>query len=124
MKRFLFLLLSFSFSVIACAESKWVTLDSFSFPLLKVDVNSVKVNGAERSYLRQWWSDGRLVDTMLMEINCQLNIQRAVPNADYINLNGVNIKTNPIQFDTSWKVLDPTYKLNMLEKELVCKNSN
>jgi hypothetical protein len=60
---------------------------------------------------------------MLMEINCQLSIQRAVPNADYTNSNGVNIKTNPIQFDTSWKVLDPTYKLNMLEKELVCKIS-
>jgi len=116
------LILILSWINISFSESKWVTLNSgLSYPILKIDVNSVKTDGNIKRYLRQWWDKRGLVDTMYMEIDCKLDIQRAVPNVDYFKGDGTISKTNEISFDTSWKTIDFSIENNKVEKLLVCK---
>jgi len=121
MKKIIFILI-ISWINISFSENKWVTLDSgLSYPILKVDVNSVKTDGNIKRYLRQWWDQRGLVDTMYMEIDCKLDIQRAVPNVDYFKGDGTISKTNETAFDTSWKTIDFSKERNKVEKLLVCK---
>lgn len=122
MKKFITLFVFFYSINIVHSESKWVTLNSDNtYPLLKVDVNSVKTNGNVKRYLRQWWGKNGLVDTMYVEIDCKLDIQRAVPNVDYFKGDGTVSRTNEIAFDTSWKTIDFSVDRNRVEKSLVCK---
>lgn len=119
----LFIVISLLFGVnITHSENQWVTINSeSSYPLLKVDVKSIKTNGNVKRYLRQWWGEKGLVDTMYMEIDCKLDIQRAVPNVDYFKGDGTVSKTNEIAFDTAWKTIDLAVQRNKVEKTLVCK---
>lgn len=122
MKTFLIVILFLCRANFAHSESQWVTINSdTSYPLLKVDVKNVKTNGNVKRYLRQWWGEKGLVDTMYMEIDCKLDIQRAVPNVDYFKGDGTISKTNEVTFDTTWKTIDFTVQRNTVEKSLVCK---